>query len=671
MTRIFVATNPIVYARAMPADLHQTWRSIGVESEDVDAAPDGTIRVLPRGSDRPPGFPETRDSNRPPAFATDEAVAVQVPAERPQLPPRALESFSSIRDTGLNLQVSEVLLGATLGEGGMGRVWRGYQRSLEREVAVKGLRENVDSAQMRKQLLREARVTGALEHPNVIPVHVLVKDERGGPLMVMKRVEGRPWGEQMAESRGKDGQLEANLRVLVQVCHAVHFAHSRGVLHRDLKPDNVMVGPYGEVYVLDWGIAVAIRDDSSVPGLSLARNSHGIVGTLQYMSPEMVGGDGALLDVRSDVYLLGAILHEVLTGQPRHHGDSIPQLVHNVWVSRPPEYGPEVPSDLAALATRATHADKDQRPASAEAFRQAIEAWLEHRVSHRLTEAAKVQLAEAKARRARGENPDPAMRESRFGFRQALRSWEDNPAAAAGLQESLTMLLDVAIEAESIDTARAVLSEMDTPNARHNAPRVEALASHVETKTRRLAQLENVAAEMDLGQASRKRRVFGVGFGLTFALVNVALELWSHAHPLAHGSYLLVTGITAAVWALPAMIVRRTIFPNRASRRLGWSLALLLFGQALSFAVMWKLEIAFRPALALSLFPLATVILVKAVLIDMRMLWSAILALVGGAVAVFFPATALYVVGAVYAAFFCGGALLSYEHSMDPDALGR
>ncbi len=119
------------------------------------------------------------------------------------------------------------------------------------------------------------------------------------------------------------------------------------------------------------------------------------------------------------------------------------------------------------------------------------------------------------------------------------------------------------------------------------------------------------------------------------------------------------------------MAVRRRLFPNRASRRLGWSVALLLFGQALSFAVMWKLDIPFRPALALSLFPFGTVIIVKAVLIDMRMLWSGILALAAGAVAVFFPGTALYVVGAVYAAFFCGGALLSYEHSMDPDALGR
>ncbi|MCA9573515.1 MAG: serine/threonine protein kinase, partial [Myxococcales bacterium] len=200
---------------------------------------------------------------------------------------------------------------------------------------------------VKRQLLREARVTGALEHPNIVPVHALLTSEEGAPLMVMKRVEGVAWGDRLRATDGGLEDLEQNLRILLQVCHAVHFAHTRGVLHRDLKPHNVMLGEFGEVYVVDWGTAVALRDDVPIEGLPKARNVSGVVGTLQYMAPEMVGGSGAELDERSDVYLLGAMLHEVLTGDPPHLGDKVEQLLVRAWQSRPYTYEPQVPAELA------------------------------------------------------------------------------------------------------------------------------------------------------------------------------------------------------------------------------------------------------------------------------------------------------------------------------------
>ncbi|MAQ14371.1 MAG: hypothetical protein CMN30_06205, partial [Sandaracinus sp.] len=349
----------------MDAELERTWERLGIDGTTLTMAADGTLRAEPGGD-------ESRSTE---AAATSDAI-----------PP---------------LADSEVVLGPLLGEGGMGQVWLGEQRSLRRQVAVKGLRDAVDGALGRAALLREARVTGGLEHPNIVPVHVLVQTEDGAPRMVMKRVEGRSWTEVLADLRAEgeplpEAHLEGHLRLLMQVCHAVHYAHARGVLHRDLKPDNVMVGDFGEVYVVDWGIAVALDDAEDLGDLPRARDVRGIVGTLPYMAPEMVAGDGAGLGVPTDVYLLGAILHELLTGHPRHRGDAVPQLVHAAWVSAPPAMGP-APEELVDLVTRATAKDPAARPSSADAFRSELEAFLTHREANLLAREGHERLAEAQA----------------------------------------------------------------------------------------------------------------------------------------------------------------------------------------------------------------------------------------------------------------------------------
>src|SRR5262249_2783401 len=155
-------------------------------------------------------------------------------------------------------------------------------------------------------LLTEAVITGSLEHPSIVPVHALGCDDAGRPVLVMKRIEGVCWrgmardehppGWAAIDAAG-GGRRTAHVANLMAVCNAMHFAHRRGVVHRDLKPGNVMIGSYGEVYVVDWGIAARIEAGPSPVAL---------VGTPAYMAPEMVWGEAHRVDARTDVYLLGA-----------------------------------------------------------------------------------------------------------------------------------------------------------------------------------------------------------------------------------------------------------------------------------------------------------------------------------------------------------------------------
>jgi len=255
--------------------------------------------------------------------------------------------------------------GDLLGVGGMGEVYAGVQRSLGRGVALKFVQEgDAISREARAGLLREARVTGRLEHPNIVPVHVLGVDESGVPVMVMKRIEGVSWRALLRdrahpqwrrwETQHRDA-LESHVSVLLSVCDALEYAHTKRVIHRDIKPDNVMIGPFGEVYLLDWGIAVEL----DAPGSSAS-----IAGTPSFMAPEMVEGTLADVTERTDVFLLGATLHVALTGRPRHEGASLMAILSAASASEPVAYGPEVPEELARLCNDATARSPDDRVAS-------------------------------------------------------------------------------------------------------------------------------------------------------------------------------------------------------------------------------------------------------------------------------------------------------------------
>jgi len=202
-----------------------------------------------------------------------------------------------------------------IGHGGMGTVYRAFDRTLAREVALKVLRADVAADEAVIRLEREARILARLEHPGIVPVHEVGTLADGRVYYVMKLVRG----DRVHDFARGVPQADV-LRVLLRVCETVGFAHAQGVIHRDLKPSNIMVGGFGEVLVLDWGIA-RIRGLPDVNGGSRAVSPAGpdqgdtapgmVLGTPGFMAPEQAQGDPGQVDARSDVYALGAILRAV------------------------------------------------------------------------------------------------------------------------------------------------------------------------------------------------------------------------------------------------------------------------------------------------------------------------------------------------------------------------
>ena len=197
----------------------------------------------------------------------------------------------------------------------------------------------------------EAQITGQLEHPSIVPLHDLGIDDTGQPFYVMKFIHGRRLSEVIAEFQARKSSIDWSsdlefrklLETLVQVCNVVAYAHNKKVLHRDIKPDNVMLGPYGETLVVDWGLAKVIGqpDETCESGVHLsssgstATQDGAVVGSPFYMSPEGAEGRPAAVDKSSDVYLLGATLYQILTGQPPRQGSSNWELIDLAIHSRP------------------------------------------------------------------------------------------------------------------------------------------------------------------------------------------------------------------------------------------------------------------------------------------------------------------------------------------------
>jgi eukaryotic-like serine/threonine-protein kinase len=210
----------------------------------------------------------------------------------------------------------------TIARGGMGVVFVGRDRELAREVAIKVLSLDASAGDAAARMEREARILARLEHPGIVPVHDVGRLPDGRVFYVMKLVRGPRLDEHMARTP----VLAERLRIFERICDAVSFAHARGIIHRDLKPANIMVGPFGEVLVLDWGVArvpfvadsvdgAAVAEALSSPADPAAHTAHGtVLGTPGYMAPEQARGDVRLIDERTDVHALGAILRFLLDG---------------------------------------------------------------------------------------------------------------------------------------------------------------------------------------------------------------------------------------------------------------------------------------------------------------------------------------------------------------------
>lgn len=312
-----------------------------------------------------------------PEAAVDAATRSRL--ERLAAPERARERYRWLGDVG---------------RGGMGVVTRVFDHDLGRELALKTVRDT--NARSLQRFLREARIAAQLEHPGILPVHDVGVDAEGRVFFTMPLVRGRTLTEVLELAReGREGwSLTALVEVVVKVCDALAFAHARGVVHRDVKPANILVGRFGEAYVTDWGLArradepdepVTAGEDENAPlanaPLETARGA--VLGTVNYMAPEQARGEMERISPRSDIYSLGAILFHALSGHMPHEGVDERLALERARRGQQrslAELAPDAPDELVSICEKAMASEPVDRYRDCTAMAEDLRAFVAGRV---------------------------------------------------------------------------------------------------------------------------------------------------------------------------------------------------------------------------------------------------------------------------------------------------
>lgn len=485
------------------------------------------------------------------------------------------------RDPALG-EATDLELGDVIGVGGMGQVFVARQHSLSRDVAVKVPLDGMGN-ETSVALVAEGRITGQLEHPAIVPVHALGLDKQGRPAMVMKRIEGVEW-ERLARNPAheawagwpgdEEDRIPGHLQIFIAICNAVHFAHSRGYIHRDIKLENVLIGRFGDVYLADWGLAERI-----------GTNQKELCGTPGYLAPEMVGGH--VVDERTDVYLLGATLHDILAGHMRHAARNVARSVLLAAESKPVVYEDSVPTELAELVNRACHQDPDKRPQSAEALRDEVTKILEFRSAAELAGEAQDRTARIRTlvevptanEENKGEPQEELERliaQASFAFEQAFATgWSGNEAARADrdwleslLAKRRLRLAELERQAQDRDPRRGAKHRAFALSALGGCGLVTTLyALYTEHQTTRVELLLfpllflacagafTIATREKIARTIYSRRAVGLVFILIGATcISRAYSLFfevSTTHQLRQDSLMLAVGLTVGslAWA--------------------------------------------------------------------------------------------------------------------------
>ena len=383
-----------------------------------------------------------------------------------------------------------------LGEGGMGEVYLCADHRIGRDIAMKVIRaERGSHPDARSRFLREARVQGQLEHPSIVPVYDLARDGNGSAYFTMRRLRGKTFEQVLQELRDgapatvREWTRHKLLTAFTSVCLAIEFAHSRGVVHRDLKPDNVMLGDFGEVYVLDWGLAKVVDGRAAGPESDRARTLTpvpadedaprtavgAVMGTPGYMAPEQAVGDGGRVDARTDVYALGALLFEILTLAPLHERGTSDEVIRSTVLgadARPSVRAParDIAPELDAICVRATAVKRDDRYASARELYDAVESFLagDRDGERRRTLAREHGAAAAAAtERALAGGPDAAA-ERALAMREVSRAVALDPTNAEAMRSLVRLFTETPreIPREARDDLRRALLHSQRAAAR-------------------------------------------------------------------------------------------------------------------------------------------------------------------------------------------------------------
>jgi len=373
------------------------------------------------------------------AFREDKGKSTLV------IKPRSMRAPDEQKPSGF---AAEYELIKILGEGGMGVVYDAKQMSVDRSVAVKMLKaKTAGDEKQRQKFLAEAVVTGELDHPNIVPIYDVGTSDRGLLFYSMKKVKGTPWMKVVTKKT-----IPENLEILMKISDAMAFAHSRGVIHRDLKPENIMLGDYGEVLVMDWGLALPAAGYAKSESIV---TSHSMGGTPAYMAPEMASGPLDKISFASDIYLMGAMLYEILTGRAPHTGKNTMQCLFAAAKNeiRPPDNDKEA-GELMDIAMKAMATDPKNRYPTVLDFKQALLDYQVHRESIVLSTRAGEDLEIGEK-----SGDYKAFNRAQFGFETAIKQWDGNARAKVGLEETIVQYASAALQKGDFDLGVGMLDE--------------------------------------------------------------------------------------------------------------------------------------------------------------------------------------------------------------------
>jgi serine/threonine-protein kinase len=404
----------------------------------------------------------------------------------------------------------------------------------------------------------------------------------------MKYVEGVVWSELIHDDHhpfwnkrnlwSKDPLLR-HLDILLEICQALEFAHEKGIIHRDIKPANVMLGAFGEVYLLDWGLALIFDKQSplfrAIPSTAQDEEDDGFYGTPLYMAPEMLEGD-EYMGRFTDVYLLGATLYEILNGRPPHQGQTVEDALLSVLERKQKYYHPTCPPELKHICETAMAFEASKRYPHVEAFRDAIVQFMQHRTSLNMSTDSQLQLQQLRTFMREKDDLTAAdkrhmyrtFHSCRFGFVQALREWPENDKAQQGLEEAIDLMFQHECEQGHIDAAEALLDELDAPSLQ-NQRMLQEHRQRLTNAKQEQKQLQHLKRELDFTIAGAQRTYLMLVMGC-MACIFAGVRFWLGQPVDLRSGYkraLLFVGITSMVLLVGLLLGRNTLFQNNANRR--------------------------------------------------------------------------------------------------------